>query len=127
MERRKKKDSSSYGDCKLFLSKDGFEVVRVDCGIASIPLFRIDVPLSSESIWFGAKMTKAEHDNKVELGEVLRLLYLPLDQYFGSIKILKVFIIHNNVNGIGQTFQIVLPNLKSFKDGEQFLVICVII
>ena len=101
MERRKKKDSSSYGDCKLFLSKDGFEVVRVDCGIASIPLFRIDVPLSSESIWFGAKMTKAEHDNKVELVEVLRLPYLPLDQYFGSIKILKVFIIHNNVNGIG--------------------------
>jgi len=53
------------------LSEDRFEVVRVDCSIASIPPFRIDVPLSSESVWFGAKMTRAEPDNKVELEEVL--------------------------------------------------------
>ena len=35
--------------------------------------------------------------------------------------------IHNNINGIGQTFQIVLPNLESFKDRKQFLVMCVVI
>jgi len=50
MERREKKDSSSYGGCKLFLNEDGLEVVRVDCGVASILPFRIDVPSSSESI-----------------------------------------------------------------------------
>jgi len=50
MERREKKDGSSYRGCKLFLSKDGLEVVRVDCGIASIPPFRIDIPSSSEGI-----------------------------------------------------------------------------
>ena len=33
----------------------------------------------------------------------------------------------NNINRIGQIFQIVLPNLESFKDGEQFLVMYVII
>ena len=33
----------------------------------------------------------------------------------------------NNVDGIGQTFQIVSPNLESFKDGKQFLVICIIV
>ena len=32
----KKKDYSSYRSCKLFLSEDGLEVVRVDCGITSI-------------------------------------------------------------------------------------------
>jgi len=37
MERRKKKNSSLYGGCKLFLSENGLEVVRVDCGIANIP------------------------------------------------------------------------------------------
>ena len=68
-----------YGGCKLFLSEDRFEVVRVDCGIASIPLFRIDIPSSSESIWFGAKTTRAEPDDKVELEEVLRPPCLPLD------------------------------------------------
>ena len=71
MERRKKKDSSSYKGYKLFLSEDGLEVVRVDCGVASIPPFRIDVPSSSESIWFGAKITRAEPDDKVELGDVM--------------------------------------------------------
>ena len=111
----------------MFLSEDGLEVVRVDCGIASIPLFRIDIPSSSESIWFGAKTTRAEFNDKVELREVLGLLYLPPSQYPSSRKILKVFMIHNNINRIGQTFQIVSPNLESFKNGKQFLIICVII
>ena len=111
----------------MFLSEDGLEVVRVDCGIASIPPFRIDVPLSSKSIWFGAETTRAEPDNKIELEEVLRPPYLPLGQYLGSRKILKVFMICNNVNGIGWTFQIVSPNLEGFKDGKQSFVIYVII
>jgi len=109
------------------LSEDGFEVVRVDCGVANIPLFRIDVPLSSESIQFCAKMTRVEPDDKVELGKVLRPLCLPPGQYLGSRKILKVLMIYKNVDGIGQTFQIVPPNLKSFKDGKQFLVMCIIV
>ena len=35
--------------------------------------------------------------------------------------------IYNNIDGIGQTFQILLPNLESFKDSKQFLVICIIV
>jgi len=108
----------------LFLSKDGLEVMRVDCGIVSIPPFRIDVPLSSESIQFCAEKTRTEPDDKVELEKVLRPPHLPPGQYLGSRKILKVFMIHNNVDGIGRTFQIVPPNLESFEDGKQFLVIC---
>ena len=107
-----------YRDCKLFLSEDGFEVVRVDCGIASIPLFRIDVLSFSESIQFGTEVTRAEPDDKVELGEILRPLCLFLGQYLGSRKILKVLMIRNNIDGISWTFQIVLPNLESFKDGK---------
>ena len=90
-----------YEGCKLFLSEDGLEVVRVDYSIASILPFRIDVPSFSESIQFSAEMTRAEPDDKVELGEVLRPLCLPLGQYLGSRKILKVLMIHNNVDGIG--------------------------
>jgi len=68
-----------------------------------------------------------EPDHKVELGEVLRPPCLPLGQYLSSRKILKVLMIHNNVNGIGWTFQIVLPNLESFKDGKQFLIMYVVV
>ena len=105
----------------------GLKFVRVDCGVASIPPFRIDVPSSSESIWFCAEPTRVEPDDKVELGEVLGPPRLPLGQYLGSRKILKVLMIRNNVDRIGRTFQIVLPNLESFKDGKQFLVMCVIV
>ena len=56
-----------YGDYKLFLGKDWFEVVKVNYGIASISLFRIDIPLFSKSIQFDAKITRAESDDKVEL------------------------------------------------------------
>ena len=116
-----------YEDCKLFLSENRFEVVKVDCNIASIPPFRIDVLLSSESIWFDAEMNRIELNDKIELRKILGLLHLSLGQYLGSRKILKVFMIYNNINGIGQTFQIISPNLKSFEDGKQFLVMYVVI
>jgi len=109
------------------LSEDGFEVVRVDCGVASIPLFRINVPSSSESIRFCAETTRTEPDDKIELGKVLGPPCLPPGQYLGSRKILKVFMIRNNVDGVGWTFQIMPPNLESFKDGQQFLVMCVVV
>ena len=111
----------------MFLSEDGLEVVRVDYGVASIPPFRIDVPSSSKSIWFSAKTTRVEPNDKIELGEVLGLLYLPSGQYLGSRKILKILMICNNVDGIGWTFQIVLPILESFEDGKQFLLMCIVV
>ena len=95
--------------------------------VASIHPFRIDIPSSSESIQFCAEMTRMEPDDKVELGEVLGPPHLSPGQYLGSRKILKIFMICNNIDGIGRTFQIVLPNLESFKDGKQFLVICVVV
>ena len=85
----------------MALSKDRFKVVRVDCSIASNPPFRINVPLFSESIQFGAKMTRTEPDNKVELREILGPLCLSLGQYLGSGKILKIFMVYDNVNKIG--------------------------
>ena len=111
----------------MFLSEDRLEVVRVDCGIASIAPFRIDIPSSSDSIQFCAETTRAEPDDKVELGEVLGPPHLPLSQYLGSRKILKILMICNNIDGIGWTFQIVPPNLEGFKDGKQFLIMCVVI
>ena len=92
-----------YRDLKLFLSEDWFEVVVVDYSVASISPFKIDVLLFSKSIQFGAKMTRMELDNKVELREILRPLHLPSGQHLGSKKILKVFMICNNVDKIGQT------------------------
>jgi len=35
--------------------------------------------------------------------------------------------IYNNIDGIGWTFQVVLPNFEAFKDSKQFLVMYVIV
>jgi len=102
--RRKKKDSSLYKGHKLFLSENWFEVVGVNCDIANIPPFRVNIPLFSESIQFGAKTNRTELDGKVELRKILRPLCLSLDQHLGSGKVLKAFVICNNVNEMDQTF-----------------------
>jgi len=60
------------------LSEDRLEVLRVDCGIASIPSFRIDIPLSSESVRFSAETARAEPGDKVKLRKILKPLHLPL-------------------------------------------------
>ena len=86
----------------MFLSENGLEVVRIDYSIASISPLRINFPLFSESIQFSAKITRIEPDDKVELRKILGLLCLSLGQHFGSRKILKVFMICNNVDRIGQ-------------------------
>ena len=60
-----------------------------------------DIPPSSKSIQFDAKTTRTEPDDKIKLREVLRPLCLSPSQYFGSRKILKVFMVHDNINRIG--------------------------
>ena len=85
----------------MFLSEDWFEVVRVNYGIASIFLFRVNILLSSKSIWFGPKTTRIEPDDKIELRQILGPLYLLPGQYLGSRKVFKIFMIYGNVNRIG--------------------------
>ena len=85
------------------MNEDWFKVVRVNCSVASIPPFRVDILLFSESVQFDTKMTRMKSNNKIELREVFRLPYLPLGQYLGSRKVPKVFMICNNIDGIGQT------------------------
>ena len=93
-----------YEGCKLLLSEDWFEVVKVDYSVASIFPFGINILLFSKSIWFGTKITKIEPNDKIKLKGVLRLPCLPSSQHFSNGKILKVFMIYNNVDRIGQTF-----------------------
>jgi len=66
------------------LSEDVLEVVKVDCGVSSIPPFRIDILLSSESVWFSAEIIRTEPDDKVKLGEVFKPLHLSPGQHLGS-------------------------------------------
>ena len=43
------------------------EVVWIDMSIVLIPLFEVDVPVSSEGIRLSTEVSRAEVDNEVEL------------------------------------------------------------
>ena len=51
---------------KLFLGEDGTEIVGVNGGIIISPLFRVDIPLSSQGIWFRAKVPRTKMDDEIE-------------------------------------------------------------
>ena len=67
---------------KLLLSEHWPKILGVNPGIATIPLFGVDVPLSSEGIWLGTEFSGMETNDKIKLGEKFGPLGLPAGQYF---------------------------------------------
>ena len=57
------------GGFKLLVSKHWPKIVRVNTCIIPFPLFRVDVPSSSQRVWFGSKLSGAEANHEVELQE----------------------------------------------------------
>ena len=58
-------------------------VLWVNTGIVAIPLFKIDVPSSSECIGFGTKFSRPKTDDQVEGRKVFGPLCLPMHEDFG--------------------------------------------
>ena len=52
---------------------------------------------------------------------------LSTGQNFSGREILKVLVIHNNINGSSRAFQVVSPDMESFKNGQEFFVMGVIV
>ena len=51
----------------MLVSKNWMEIVEIYGGIVAASLLRVDVPSSSQSIWFESESAGAETDDKVEL------------------------------------------------------------
>jgi len=58
-------------------------VLWIDAGIVTMPLFKIDVPLSSECVGFGSEFSRMEMDYEVESGEVFGPTCLSTREDFG--------------------------------------------
>ena len=50
------------------MSEHWTEVVGVNTGIATIPLFGINIPSSSKGIWLCSEFSGAEADYQIKLG-----------------------------------------------------------
>ena len=101
--------------------------MQVDGRIVTSSLFRIDVPSSCQCIRFGAESTETETDDEVELRKVFRPSDLAAGEKFGCGKIFQVFVVHDDVDCFGGTFEIVAPGLESFENCKQFFVMDIIV
>jgi len=70
------------------LSEHRPKVLWINMGVATIPLFGVDVPSSSESVRLGTEFSRAEMNDKVELREELGPPGLPVGEDFRGREIL---------------------------------------
>ena len=74
-----------------------------------------------------AQTPKAEADNEIELGEVLRPTGLSTGKDFGSREIFQVLVVHDHIDRSTRTFEEVSPDTEGFKDGKEFLVKSIVV
>jgi len=84
------------------MSKCRAEIVGVNSHIVPIPLFRVDVPVSSEGIRLSAKLFGTKADNEIELVKIFRPPRLTAREDLHSSDVLQVLVICNNVDGEGR-------------------------
>ena len=82
---------------------------------------------SGEGIGLGSEASRAEADDKFELGEVLRPAGLTVGQDLGAGEILQVLVVGDHIDQRGRALEVVSPVLEGLKDGQQLLVMGVIV
>ena len=111
----------------MFLSEHWFEVVQIYTSIVPIPLFWVDVPMASEGIRLRSEASRAEVDGKVELEEVLQPMGLMMGQDLRAGEVLWVLVVSDHINQRGGALKVMLPVLEGLEDGQQLLVMGIIV
>ena len=106
------------GQCQLPGSEHRLVVLWVDSGIVTIPLFRIDVPLSSKCIGFHAKFSGTDMYNEVEGRKKFQPMCQLTCEDSGGGKVLKVPVVSNNIDWCTRTLEIMSPTCEGFNNCE---------
>lgn len=112
---------------KLFLCKDGVEILWVSLHIVTILLFWVDVLLSNLIIRFGPQVTRVEMNCKVELREKLRPPSLSAGQHLSSGEILNIVVVSDHIHKGSGALKVVTPLAEHLEDGEQLLIVGVVV
>lgn len=78
--------------------------MRVDLSVVLIPLFGIDVPVSSKGIRFSSEFSGTETDDEIEMMQEFRPAGLTTGEEFGSGEVLEVLVIRDNIYRLGRAF-----------------------
>ena len=81
----------------------------------------------SEDIGLCSEASRVEVDGKVELGEVLRPAGLMVGQDLGAGEVLQVFVVGDHIDWRGGALKVMSPVLEGLEDGQQLLVMGIII
>ena len=111
----------------MFLGEHWFEVVQIYVSIVPIPLFWVDVPLASEGIGLCSEVSRVEVDGEVELEEVLQPAGLTVGQDLGAGEILQVLVVSDHIDRRGRALEVMSPVLEGLEDGQQLLVMGVVV
>ena len=103
------------------------EVVWISTGVATISLFAVQIPTSSKEIRLGSKFPRAKTDDHIEATKELPPMDLAACKEVNCGKIFQIFVVRNYIYGQMYTFEVMLPDLESFENGEEFLVMSVVV
>ena len=106
------------GAGKLFLCEHRPEILGVDPGVATIPLFGIDVPSSGKGVRLGTEFSRVETNDKIKLGKEFRPPGLPVSQHLRGGEILQVLVVGNNVDWRSRALKIMVPTFEGFKNSQ---------
>ena len=83
--------------------------------------------MASEGIRLCSEASRVEVDGEVELEEVLQPVGLTAGQDLGAGEILQVLVVSDHISWRGGALKVVSPVLEGLKDGQQLLVMGIII
>ena len=126
-EYRESEDGSPERRGELLVREHWSVVVWVDDGVVTVPLFWVDVPPASECVGLRSEFTGSEPDDHVELRQVLRPSGLSAGQELRCREVLQVLVVRYNVYRSSGPFEVVPPDLECLEDGEEFLVVRVVV
>jgi hypothetical protein len=103
------------------------KVLRIGESVAILPPFRIDIRLSSESVRFAPLSSWSVLNGEIETRKVFGPASLSSSEEFCGGKVFEVLVVGNDVDHVRKSFEIRPKLLESDEDGEELIVINVIV
>ena len=91
--------------------------MRINFTVGTIPLFWIDIPLSSQGIRLGSEFPRTETNDEVEGRKEFGPSGLSTGEEFGGREIFQVLVVSDDVDRTRSSFEVVSPSPKCFEDG----------
>ena len=99
----------------------------IDCAVGAIPLFWVDVPLSSQQVRLCTQASGPETDDHVEGREKFRPVHLSMIEHLCHQEVFEVLVIGSDSEFSWQSFKVVIPIFKSLYDCKELLVINLVV